>query len=68
MARTRRRHRPDRYRALVAIAADRDLTRSGMITALVAAGYASTSASARKISNHPLIQRIGPDRYRIVGE
>ena len=61
---------PERYRALVAIAvaAGRDLTRSEMIDALVAAGYAPTSARVRKIRNHPLIRHTGPNRYRIVGE
>jgi hypothetical protein len=39
-----------------------------MIDALVAAGYAATSARARKISNHPLIRHVGPDRYRLLGE
>ena len=47
-------------------AAGRDLTRRAMIDALVTAGYTPTSAEARKISNHPLIRHIGPDRYRIV--
>ena len=59
---------PDRYRSLVAHAAGRDLTRSQMIDALIAAGYAPTSAGARKISNHPLIRHTGPNRYRFVGQ
>jgi len=52
----------------IAVAAGRDLTRSEMIDALVAAGYAPTSARVRKIRNHPLIRHTGPNRYRIVGE
>jgi hypothetical protein len=59
---------PDRYRALVQIAAGRDLTRREMIDALVGAGYAATSASSQKISTHPLVRHIGPDRYRIAGD
>ena len=59
---------PARYRALVAIAAGRDLTRAEMVEALVAAGYAPTSAQARKINTHPLIQHCGANRYRILGD
>ena len=59
---------PGRYRALIVNAAGRDLTRSEMIDALLAAGYAPTSAGARKIANHPLIRHTGPNRYRIVGQ
>lgn len=59
---------PDKYRALVAHAAGRDLNRSQMIAALIAAGYAPTSAGALKISNHPLVRHTGLDRYRIVDE
>lgn len=58
---------PARYRALVTMAGGRGLTRAEMVEALVAAGYASTSAQARKINTHPLIQRCGPNRYRILG-
>jgi hypothetical protein len=43
--------------------AGRDLTRQEMVAALVAA----TSARSRKISSHPLIRHIGPDRYRVIG-
>ena len=58
---------PDRYRALVTMAGGRDLTRAEMVEALEAAGYASTSAQARKINTHPLIQHCGPNRYQILG-
>lgn len=58
---------PDRYRALVAVAAGRDLTRAEMVDALLAAEYAPTSANARKISTHPLIQHCGTNRYRVLG-
>jgi len=58
---------PPRDRALVSIAAGRVLARQEMIDALVTAGYAATSARARKISSHPLIRRVGPDRYRVIG-
>jgi len=57
---------PARYRALSSHAAGRDLTRSQMINALQDAGYAETSASSRKISNHPLIRYTGNNRYRII--
>lgn len=59
---------PDRYQALAVIAAGRDLTRSEMVQALLGAGYASTSARIRKIGDHPLIRRTGPDRYQILSD
>lgn len=59
---------PARDRALVAIVAGRELARQEMIDALVAAGYAATSARARKINSHPLIRHVGPDRFRLLGE
>lgn len=59
---------PARDRALVAIVTGRDLTLQDMIDALVAAGYGATSARSRKISNHPLIRHVGPDRYPLLGE
>lgn len=58
---------PDRYRALVAVAGGRDLTRAEMVEALVTAGYAPTSARGRKITTHPLIQHVGANRYRVLG-
>ena len=58
---------PDRYRALVATAAGRDLTRAEIVDALVSAGYAPTSAHARKINTHPLIQHVGANRYLVLG-
>lgn len=57
---------PDRYQALAVIAGGRDLTRSEMVQALLGAGYASTSASIKKIDDHPLIRRTGPDRYQLL--
>lgn len=59
---------PDRYQALATIAAGRDLTRSEMIHALLAAGYAPNSARTGQINDHPLIQRTGPNRYQLVGD
>ena len=38
-----------------------------LIDALIAAGYTATSARANQISTHPLIRRLGPDRYRVIG-
>ena len=59
---------PDRYQALAAIAAGCDLTRSEMVQALLAAGYAPMSASIRKIDDHPLIRRTGPDQYQLLSD
>ena len=56
-----------RDRALVSIVAGRQLARQEMIDALIAAGYTATSARANQISTHPLIRRLGPDRYRVIG-
>ncbi|HET9647994.1 MAG TPA: hypothetical protein VFP34_07160, partial [Microlunatus sp.] len=56
-----------RDRALVSIVACRKLGRQEMIDALIAAGYTATSARANQISTHPLIRRVGPDRYRVIG-
>ncbi|WP_138180193.1 hypothetical protein [Nakamurella multipartita] len=58
---------PARYRALVAVAAGRDLTRQEMIDALRVAGYTEMSANMRKISSHPLIHRDGPNRFVLIG-
>ncbi|HZM65727.1 MAG TPA: hypothetical protein VFC16_05440, partial [Nakamurella sp.] len=58
---------PDRYRAIAAAAAGRDLTRQGMIAVLIAAGYSRTSADGRMSSSHPLFTRTGPGRYALIG-
>ena len=58
---------PDRYRVIVERAAGRDLTRAGMIEILISAGYTRSSATGRMSSSHPLFERIGPDRYRLIG-
>jgi hypothetical protein len=60
-------HASERNRAIVALAAGRDLTRQQMIDILLAAGYSGSSAEGRMSSSHPLFQRTGPDRYRTVG-
>jgi hypothetical protein len=59
---------PDRYRVIVSLAADRDLTRAQMIDILLAAGYRESSATGRLSSSHPLFRRTGPDRYRLIGD
>ena len=59
---------PDRYRMIVGLAAGRDLTRAEMITILLTAGYRESSATGRMSSSHPLFRRIGPDRYRLIGD
>ena len=53
---------------MVAATIGRDLTRAEMVESLPAAGYSHTSAQARKINTHPLIQRCGSNRYRILGD
>ena len=58
---------PDRYRVIVERAAGRDLNRAGMIEILISAGYTRSSATGRMSSSHPLFERIGPDRYRLIG-
>lgn len=58
---------PDRYLAVVAAAAGRELTRAEMISALVSAGYNPSSAGGRLSTTHPLFERLGPNRYRLIG-
>ena len=48
--------------------AGQDLTRAEMIRTLLSAGYRESSATGRMSSSHPLFRRIGPDRYRLVGD
>jgi hypothetical protein len=57
---------PERYRVIVTLAAGRDLTRAEMIDILLAAGYRESSATGRMSSSHPLFQRTGPGRYRLI--
>lgn len=58
----------DRYRVIVEQAAGQEsLTRAGMIEILSGAGYTRSSASGRMSSSHPLFERAGPDRYRLIG-
>lgn len=57
---------PDRYRSVIAFATGRDLTRAEMIQVLIDAGYSRSSANGRMSSSHPLIQRVGPNRYRVI--
>ena len=58
---------PDRYRLIVELAAGRDFTRAGMIEILINAGYTHWSATGRMSSSHPLFEKAGPDRYRLIG-
>jgi len=58
---------PNRDRVIVERAVGRDLTRAGMIEILISAGYTHSSATGRMSSSHPLFERIGPDRYRLIG-
>lgn len=57
---------PDRYRAIVTSATGRVLTREQMIDVLTGAGYSESSANERMTSSHPLFQRVGRDRYRVI--
>jgi len=58
----------ERNEAIVALAAGRDLTRQQMIDILFTAGYSRSSAEGRMSSSHPLFQRTGPDRYRLISD
>ena len=59
---------PMQYQSLMmAAAGDRTLTRNTMIAALVKAGYTLTYAEQRAIDRHPLIRRVGPNAYRLIG-
>jgi hypothetical protein len=51
---------------IIDAAAGRDLTRADMIDVLITAGYSRSSAIGRMSSSHPLFQRVGPDRYRVI--
>lgn len=58
---------PNRYRAIVAAAGGRDVTRGEMIQVLIDAGYSRNSAIGRMSSSHPLFHRVGRNCYRVVG-
>ena len=58
---------PDRYRSVVATAAGRELTRSEMISVLMGAGYSPSSAGRLLSTTYPLFERLGPNRYRLIG-
>ncbi len=57
-----------RDQALRREVAGRTLTRTEMITALVGAGYTYSYADGRAINTHPLIQRVAPNSYRLIGD
>jgi hypothetical protein len=52
---------------IVDLAAGRDLTRAGMVEILISAGYTHWSATGRMSSSHPLFEKAGHDRYRLIG-
>lgn len=58
----------DRDRALRREVAGHTVTRTGMIAALVRAGYTYSYADGRAINTHPLIQRVAPNSYRLIDE
>jgi len=57
-----------RDRALRREVADRTVTRTAMIAALVRAGYTYSYADGRAINTHPLIHRVAPNSYRLIDE
>lgn len=57
---------PDRYRAVLAAGAGRDLTRQDMIDVLTTAGYTHSSATGVLTTTYPLFTRTGPNRYRVL--
>jgi hypothetical protein len=55
-----------RYQAVTAAMSGRDVTHGQLRDILLAAGYAPSTVESQHL--HPLIQRVGPNRYRLVGE
>jgi hypothetical protein len=58
---------PERYLAIVAAGAGRELTRAEMIALMIAAGYRPNSAEGLLSTTHPLFKRLGTNRYRLIG-
>ena len=59
---------PQRFRALAATLGQQELSRRALAQALIAVGYTPSSAGGRIVTNHPLIQQVGRDRYRLLTE
>lgn len=58
----------DRYRVIAEALQGRTWSRSSVIEILVRAGYRESSAGGRILSVHPMLRRIGPDQYALVGD
>lgn len=59
---------PRRFLAPAAALGRQELSRQALAQALIDVGYTPSSAGGRIITNHPLIQQIGRDRYRLLTE
>ena len=57
----------DSDRLVVAALAGHEVSCSELITVFIGAGYAPSSARGRTVQTHPLIRRVGPRRYRLIG-
>ena len=57
---------PQRFLALAAALGQQELSRQELAQVLTSIGYAASSARGRIVTNHPLIERVGRDRYRLL--
>jgi hypothetical protein len=57
---------PQRFLALAAALGQQELSRQELAQVLTSIGYAASSANGRIVTNHPLIKRVGRDRYRLL--
>ena len=57
---------PQRFLALAAALGQQELTRQELAQVLIDVGYTASSANGRIVTNHPLIERAGRDRYRLL--
>ena len=55
-----------RYRAIAATLAGRDLSRRDLVEALISVGYTPASADGRILTTHPLVRQVGPNHYRLL--
>lgn len=57
---------PQGFLALAAALGPQELTRHELAQVLIDVGYTASSANGRIVTNHPLIERVGHDRYRLL--
>lgn len=57
---------PRGFLALAAALGQQELTRQELAQVLIDVGYTASSARGRIVTNHPLIERAGRDRYRLL--